>query len=179
MRTPRHLFQAHAPSQNSTKNRADDLCFNVVCEYFCWMLSDPHFFFGRSLPFLILPIILLRNKKNLYVGSFNYFSYTIEIWSNWYMDTGVCDLEVAFFKANSAWFNVIHVCSKNLSNRLIYAVLNTHNLGMILQLKDMPTVMNPARIASSDWKSYKCYGLWYALSSKRGRWLPNFFTLLI
>ena len=38
-------------------------------------------------------------------------------------------------------------------------MLNTHNLGMILQLKYMPTVMNQARIASSDWKSYKCYGL--------------------
>ena len=47
----------------------------------------------------------------------------------------MCDLEVAFFKANSTLFN--DICSKNLSNRLIhvYAVLNTHNLGMILQLK--------------------------------------------
>ena len=27
--------------------------------------------------------------------SFNYFSYTIQIGSNWYMDTGVRDLEVA------------------------------------------------------------------------------------
>ena len=62
------------------------------------MLNDPHFFFGRSLPFLILPIIL---KKNMYVGSFNYFSYTIQTGSNLYMDTGVRDLEVAFFKANS------------------------------------------------------------------------------
>ena len=60
----------------------------------------PTFFFGRSLPFLILSIIL-RNKKNLYVGSFNYFSYTIQIRPNWYMDTGVRDSEVAFFKANS------------------------------------------------------------------------------
>ena len=60
----------------------------------------PTFFFGRSLPFLILSIIL-KNKKNLYVGSFNYFSYTIQIGSNWYMDTGLRDLEVACFKANS------------------------------------------------------------------------------
>ena len=60
------------------------------------MLGDPHFFFGISLPFLILSIIL-KNEKNLYVGSFNFFSYTIQIGSNWYMDTGVCDLEVAFF----------------------------------------------------------------------------------
>ena len=67
------------------------------------------------------------------------------------MDTGVHDLEDAFFMANATWSNGI--CSKYLSNRSIYAVLNTHNLDMILQLKYMPIVMNPARIASSDWKS--------------------------
>ena len=61
-RVPRHVFQAHAPSRNSTKYRADDFCGNLICEYFCWMLGDPHFFFGRSLPFLILSIIL-KNKK--------------------------------------------------------------------------------------------------------------------
>ena len=43
--------------------------------------------------------------------------------------------------------------SKDLSNRPIYAVLNTYNLDMILQLKYMPIVMNPGRIASGDWKS--------------------------
>ena len=37
----------------------------------------------------------------MYMGSFNYFSYTIQIGSNRYMDTGVRDLEVACFKANS------------------------------------------------------------------------------
>ena len=63
------------------------------------MLGDPHFFFfGRSLPFQTLSIIL---KTNLCVGSFNCFSYTIEKGLNWYMDTGVRDLEVAIFKANS------------------------------------------------------------------------------
>ena len=87
------------------------------------MLGDPHFFFGRSLPFLILSI-LLKNKKKLYVGGFNYCSRTIQIGSNWYMDTGACDLEVAFFKANSNWFN--NICSKDLSNRPIYVVLKTH-----------------------------------------------------
>ena len=66
------------------------------------------------------------------------------------MDTGVRDLVVAFFKANSTWFN--DICSKQLSNTPIYVVLNIHNLDMILQLKNMPIVMNPARIASSDWK---------------------------
>ena len=60
----------------------------------------PTFFFGRSLPFLIFSIIL-KNKKNLCAGSFNYFLYTIQIGSNWYMDTSVCDLKIACFKANS------------------------------------------------------------------------------
>ena len=64
------------------------------------MLGDPHSFFDRSLFFLILSIIL-KNEKNLCVGSFNYFSYTIPIGSNWYIDAGVHDLEVACFKADS------------------------------------------------------------------------------
>ena len=43
-----------------------------------------------------------KKQKNLYMGSFNYFSlYTIQIGSNWYMDTGVRDLKIACFKANS------------------------------------------------------------------------------
>ena len=49
------------------------------------------------------------------------------------MDTGVRDLEVACFKADSTWINDIG--SKDLLNRPIYAVINTHNLDMILQLK--------------------------------------------
>ena len=68
-RVPRHVFQARAPSRNSTKYRADDLSGNLICEYFCWMLGDPHFFFGRSLPFLILSIIL-KNKKKSVRGKF-------------------------------------------------------------------------------------------------------------
>ena len=67
------------------------------------------------------------------------------------MDTDVRDLEIALFKVNSTWINDIG--SKDLSKGPIYVVLNTHNLDMILQLKYMPIVMNPARIASSDWKS--------------------------
>ena len=53
-------------------------------------------FFRKITSFLILSIIL-KNQKNLYVGSFNYFSYTIHKGSNWYMDRGLRDLEVAFF----------------------------------------------------------------------------------
>ena len=67
------------------------------------------------------------------------------------MNTGVRDLEVAFFTTNSTWINDIG--SKDLSNRPKYVVLNNQNLDMILQLKYMPIVMNPARIASGDWKS--------------------------
>ena len=138
------IFKSVHRVKNSTKYRADDLCTNFVCDYFCWILDDPtHFFFGRSLPFLILSIIL-KNKKNLYVGSFNYFSYTIQIGSNWYMDTGVRTQKLYFLRL---------ILADNLSNRPIYAVLNTYNFDMILQLKHMRIVMNPARIALYDWKS--------------------------
>ena len=78
------------------------------------------------------------------MGSFNYLSYTTKKGSNWYIDIGVHDLEDVFFKANSSRFK--DICSKDLSNRPI----NTHSLEMILQLKYMPIVMNPARIASND-----------------------------
>ena len=138
VRTLYMMWHAHIMYFNRTHRvetqqniELDDLCGNLICEYFCWMLGDPHFFGGRSLPFLILSIIL-KNKKNLFVGSFNYFSYTIQIGSNWYMDTGVRDLEVACFKANSTWINDIG--SKDLSNRPINAMLNTHSLDMILRL---------------------------------------------
>ena len=67
------------------------------------------------------------------------------------MDTGVRDLEVVLFKANFSWFNDIR--SKDLSNRSIQVVLNTQNLDMILKLKYMLIVINPARFASNDWKS--------------------------
>ena len=72
-------------------------CANI----FAGCSVTPTVFFGRSLPFLTL-FIILKNKKNLCVGSFNYFSYTIEKGSNWYMDTGVRDLKVVFSKANLA-----------------------------------------------------------------------------
>ena len=61
------------------------------------MLGDTNFFFGRALSFLIISIIIII-KKNPYVRSFNYFSYNIQIGSNWYMDTGVRDLEVEILR---------------------------------------------------------------------------------
>ena len=45
-RVPPHIFQARAPSGNSSKYRADDLCGNLICEYFCWMPGDPLFFWA-------------------------------------------------------------------------------------------------------------------------------------
>ena len=85
----------------------------------------PTFFFGggegRSLSFLILSIIL--KTKKICTWEVNYSSYTIQIGSNWYMDTGVRDLEDVVFKTNFSWFNGIR--SKDLSNRPTYAVSNT------------------------------------------------------
>ena len=149
-RVPRHIFQARAPSRNWTKYGTEDLCGNLICEYFFFGCSVTPTIFRQLFSFSH-SFYYTKKAKNLYVGSFNYFSYTIQIGSNWYMDTGVCDLEVACFKPNSTWIN--DIARKDLSNRPIYAVLNTHNLDMILQLEYMPIVMNPARIASSDWKS--------------------------
>ena len=54
-RVPRHVFQARAPSRNSTKYRAGDLCGNLICEYFCCMLRDPHFFSADHFLFWFFP----------------------------------------------------------------------------------------------------------------------------
>ena len=65
------------------------------------MLGDPQFFGGADhFLFSFFPLYLKTKKKSVR-GKFNYFSYTIQTGSNWYMDTGVRDLEVACFKANS------------------------------------------------------------------------------
>ena len=60
------------------------------------MHSDPTFF-SRALPFLILSI-MPKKKQILYVGTFNYFAFIIHMGSNCYINTGVRDIEVAFFK---------------------------------------------------------------------------------
>ena len=67
----RPLFKRAHRVENSTKYRADDLCVNLVCEYFFWMLGDPHFF-CRSLSFLILHVILKNQKKSVR-GKFKLF----------------------------------------------------------------------------------------------------------
>ena len=65
------------------------------------MLGEPRFFFRQIISFSGASHYTKKQKKNLYAGSFNYFSYSIHKRSNWYMDTGVRDLEVVFFKASS------------------------------------------------------------------------------
>ena len=64
------------------------------------MLGDPHFFFGRSLPFLAL-FIILKNKKMCVWEVLIISHILLKKGSNWYMDTGARDLKVVFFKANS------------------------------------------------------------------------------
>ena len=64
------------------------------------------------------------------------------------MDTVVCDLEVAFLRLI---LPDLMTCSKDLSNGPIYAVLNTHNLDMILQLKFMPIVMTESGQNRLEW----------------------------
>ena len=61
----RHVFQARAPSQNSTKYRADELCGNLISEYFCWMLGDPHFFFSAD-HFLFWFFLLYQKTKKIF-----------------------------------------------------------------------------------------------------------------
>ena len=57
----------------------------------------PTFFFGRSLPFLILSIIL-KNKKICVWEVLIISHILLKKGSNWYMDTGVRDLKLYFLR---------------------------------------------------------------------------------
>ena len=61
-REPRHVFQPRAPSRNSTKYRLMTFAVTWSQNIFVGCSVTPTFFFGRSLPFLILSI-MLKNKK--------------------------------------------------------------------------------------------------------------------
>ena len=79
----RTLFIKHARATSFSSARTDSksqqnielmtLALTWCANIFVGCSVNPTFF-GRSLPFLIL-FIILKNKKNLCVGSFNYFSW--------------------------------------------------------------------------------------------------------
>ena len=68
--------RTHSKTQQNIERMTFALTWRANIFVGCWV--TPTFFFGRSLPFLTL-FIILKNRKNLCVGSFNYFSYTIKI----------------------------------------------------------------------------------------------------
>ena len=81
----RTLFIGHARAtsfssartESKTQQNIELMTFALTwcANIFVGRSVTPTFFFARSLPFLTLSIIL-KNKKNLCVGSFNYFSYS-------------------------------------------------------------------------------------------------------
>ena len=65
------------------------------------MLGEPHYFF-RQITSFSDSFHYTKKTKKIYAWKVLIISHnTIQIGSNWYMDTGVRDLEVAFCKANS------------------------------------------------------------------------------
>ena len=89
-RVPRHVFQARAPSRNSTKYRADDFYVNLVLNIFVGYSVTPTFF-RQITSFSGCFHCTKKTKKYMYVGNFNRFSYTIQKRPNLNMDTGVRD----------------------------------------------------------------------------------------
>ena len=63
--------------ENSTKYRADGLCINFVCEYFCFVAPT---FFCRQITSFSDSFHYTEKPKILYVGSFNYISYVLFKW---------------------------------------------------------------------------------------------------
>ena len=55
-RVPRHVFQARAPSRNSIKYRAGDLCDNLICEYFFGSSVTPTFISADHFLFWFFPL---------------------------------------------------------------------------------------------------------------------------
>ena len=78
----RRLFVRHARATSFSSVRTESksqqnielmtFALTWCANIFVGCSVTPTFFFGRSLPFLILSIIL-KNEKNLYVGRFNFF----------------------------------------------------------------------------------------------------------
>ena len=85
------------------------------------------------------------------MGNFNYFAFTIHMGSNCFINTGVRDLEVALFKANSTCRNCIN--RENLLNRPIYTEINTHILDIIIHSTKIFADSNEYKIALNDQSS--------------------------
>ena len=66
-----------------------------------FLLDDPHFCFRQITSFSDSFHYTKKQKKICAWEVLIICHDTIQIGSNWYMDTGVRGLEVAFFKANS------------------------------------------------------------------------------
>ena len=95
------------------------LCVNLLCEYFFLDARWPPNFF-RQITSFSDSFHYTKKQKNLYVESFDYFSYSF------HKDGYRCAwLSSCIYRANFTWFN--DIWSKDLSNRPVYAVLNTHN----------------------------------------------------
>ena len=47
---------ARTESKTQQKHRAGDLGVNLMCQYFCWMLGDPHFFSADHFLFWFSPL---------------------------------------------------------------------------------------------------------------------------
>ena len=99
----RTLFIRHARATSFSSARKSKIQKNIELMTFALTWCED-FFVGCSVTLTFFWQITsfsdsfhcTKRQKNLYVGNFNYFSYTIHIGSNWYMDTGVRDLEVVF-----------------------------------------------------------------------------------
>ena len=88
-----------ARTESKTQQNIELMTFALTwcANIFVGCSVNPTFLGGKSLPFLILSIIL-KNKKKICAWEVLIISHnTIQLGSNWYMYTGVRDLEVAFF----------------------------------------------------------------------------------
>ena len=97
----RTLFIGHARATSFSSARTDSktqqniermtFALTWCANIFVGCSVTPTFFF-RQITSFSDSFHHTKKQKNLCVGSFNYFSYTIKKGSNWYMDTGVRDL---------------------------------------------------------------------------------------
>ena len=91
------IYSAHAISHVITRQNIELTTFVLIWCVNIFVVCSVTLTFFRQIASFSNSFQYAKNKKNLFVGSFKYFSCTIHIGKNWYMDTGVRDFEVAFF----------------------------------------------------------------------------------